>query len=306
MSAKTTGTTQQGGLYAPRSRASEDNTDLLGPEAVESPLATGGPWARAETKILPVVGVLVLLAVWQGVASVLGPYKLPALSSLWPQVITDLWKNRVLEAQGGGSHGLAPDILYTTESTLSGGALGVLLGLFVGLAIGRSYIVRGWLDWPIQLTRTIPPIAIIPFLVIWFGPTRIAQIGVVFFSTAVVLVVTTTSAIRNVDPIYSRRARTLGASDNRIFSTIILPAIVPEVLAGIRVAIGLAWGVEVVSEYAGAPAGMGTVFEKMIPYEALSVIIIGIFWVTVMAVIVDMLIVLTRQRLTRWLPRAAR
>ncbi|SRR5579875_278335 len=290
----------------PKGRVAEHNTDAVGAPGIGSRLAIARYWARAETKVLPLVGVLIFLGLWQTLASVLGPYKLPALTSLWPQVVTDLWKNRLLEAQGGGSHGLAPDIVYTIESTLSGGALGVCLGLFVGLAMGRSYIVRGWLEWPIQLGRTIPPLAIIPFLVIWFGPARSAQVGVVLFSTTVVVVVTTTAAIRNVDPIYSRRALTLGASSNRIFATIILPAIVPEVLAGIRVAIGLAWGVEVVSEYAGAPAGMGTVFEKMIPYEALAVIIVAIFWVTVMAVLVDLLIVLTRRRLTRWMPRASR
>jgi ABC-type nitrate/sulfonate/bicarbonate transport system permease component len=252
--------------------------------------------------IWPVVGVLAALAVWELVSGALGQSKLPSLASLWPDVIDNLHENTILEFQGGGSGGIWPHLMYTIEQTLIGTAIGVAIGVGLGLVIARWMLVRGLLEIPIEVLRTVPPLAAIPFLLIWFGPTRTAQLGLVAFYAAVMMVVTTVNAVGNLDPVHRRYARTLGASENDVFRSVVLPAILPDITGGIRVAVGVAWGIEVVSELAGAPKGMGQVFDKMISFQGLDVIIIGIFWVTVAAAIADLLLVLVMRRATRWTP----
>jgi ABC-type nitrate/sulfonate/bicarbonate transport system permease component len=264
--------------------------------------STGTSGRFSATDLLPALAVLAALGLWELAAGALGEQRLPSLGSLWPAVIDNLHENDILEFQGGGSDGIWPHLRYTIEQTLLGSAIGVVVGVGIGLVMTRWALARGLLDVPIQVLRTVPPLAAIPFLLIWFGPTRTAQLGLVAFYVAVMMVVTTVNAVGNLEPVYRRYALTLGASENRVFRSVVLPAILPDITGGIRVAVGVAWGIEVVSELAGAREGMGQVFNKMISFQGLDVIVIGIFWVTVAAVIADLLLLLIVRRATRWTP----
>jgi taurine transport system permease protein len=253
-------------------------------------------------QVWPAIGVAGFLALWQGLATILGPYRLPSPVSLWPDVLVDLHSNFVLEYQGGGSHGIWPHLLYTIQETVIGSAAGISIGVGMGLAMTRWRLFGSLMEVPIELLRTVPPLAAIPFALLWFGPTRGAQTAIVVYFTATMLTITTLTAAANVNPLYKRFAQTLGATENRIFRNVILPAILPEITGGIRVAVGVAWGTEIVSELAGAPMGMGQVFIKMVTFNQLDVIIIGIFWVAVAASLLDLVIVLTLRYINRWMP----
>jgi ABC-type nitrate/sulfonate/bicarbonate transport system permease component len=275
------------------------NVTSSNPEAGSTGLGT-----MAARILLPVLGLVLMLAAWTGVAMLLGPRRLPSPLDLWPSVFTDLTSNKILEFQGGGSNGILPHLLYTIRQTLLGSALGALLGVAIGLATGRFAWWRAFAQLPIGMLRAIPPLAAVPFTILWFGPSPMAQIGVVVFYAALMMTVTTATAIANLDPLQQQFARTLGASENHIFRTVVLPAIVPEIVGGLRVAVGLAWGIEVVSELAGSPLGMGQVFSRMVSFQELGVIIVGIFWVTVAAAITDGAIIAMSRTITRWVPRS--
>lgn len=253
--------------------------------------------------VLAAIGLLITLAVWAGVASLLGPQRLPSPLALWPSIFTDLTSNKILEFQGGGSNGILPHLLYTIRQTLLGSALGAIIGVGIGLGAGRSEWFRAFIQLPIGFLRAVPPLAAVPFAVLWFGPAPAAQLGIVVFYVALMMVVTTDTAIANLDPLQQQFARTLGASENRVFGTVVLPAIVPDIVGGLRVAVGLAWGIEVIAELAGSPLGMGQVFSRMVSFQELRVIIIGILWITFAAAITDALIVFVSRAATRWVPR---
>ncbi|HLL49320.1 MAG TPA: ABC transporter permease subunit [Thermomicrobiales bacterium] len=248
------------------------------------------------------LGVVLAAAVWQTAAARLGPYRLPPLETILPQVFPLLRESTLLEFQGGGSEGLWPHLRHTILFTLAGSAVGVTVGIVTGLAMARWGRFRTAAELPIEVLRTIPPLAAIPFFLIWIGTTPLGQLMMVGFYTFVMLVVTTLNAAANVDPIYPRFAATLGADQNRIFRTVIFPAMVPTIAGGIRVAVGVALGVQVVAELMGGRQGMGQVFSMMISFQALDVIIVGIFWIAVAAVIIDLVLVWCIRRLTRWTP----
>jgi ABC-type nitrate/sulfonate/bicarbonate transport system permease component len=136
----------------------------------------------------------------------------------------------------------------------------------------------------------------------WFGPTQTAQLTMMAFYCFFMLLINTVSAIANVNPVYVNYASTLGASKAQVYRTIILPAIIPELVGGIRVAIGVSWGIQIVTELMGAQQGMGQVFSMAMPMQALDLIIAGILWITLLAATTDLLFVWVARGVTRWVP----
>jgi ABC-type nitrate/sulfonate/bicarbonate transport system permease component len=248
------------------------------------------------------IGVVAAAAIWEIAAARLGPYRLPPLEVIVPQFFPLLTESKLIEFQGGGSRGLWPHLRHTILFTLIGSALGISLGLLVGLAMARWARFRAILEVPVELMRTVPPLAAIPFLLIWIGTTPLGQVLMVGFYTFVLMTVTTLNAAANVDPIYAQFAATLGADRTHAFRTAVMPAMVPTVTGGIRVSVAIALGVQVVAELMGGRNGMGQVFSMMISFQALDVIIVGILWIAVAAVIMDFVLVRVMRRLTRWAP----
>jgi ABC-type nitrate/sulfonate/bicarbonate transport system permease component len=117
------------------------------------------------------------------------------------------------------------------------------------------------------------------------------------------MIINTVSAVANTSPIYTDYARTLGASKVRVYWTVILPAIVPELIGGIRVVIGVSWGIQIVTELMGAQQGMGQVFSMAIPMQALDLIIASILWITLLAAATDLLFLVVARAFTRWMPK---
>jgi ABC-type nitrate/sulfonate/bicarbonate transport system permease component len=248
------------------------------------------------------LGILIALLVWELAAHALGPYRLPSLAVIVSQLFPLLTESQTLSFQGGGSDGYWPHLLHTIGFTLAASAIGVVSGVTFGLAMSRSVWFRAVTEVPVELLRTIPPLAAIPFILIWIGPGNPAQILMVSYYVFVMMVVTTLNAAANVAPILPTFAATLGASDNRIFRTVILPAMTPTVVGGIRVAVGVAWGVQIVAELMGGRYGMGRVFSAMISFQALDAIVVGIIWISLAAAVVDLILVVSIRRITRWTP----
>jgi ABC-type nitrate/sulfonate/bicarbonate transport system permease component len=136
----------------------------------------------------------------------------------------------------------------------------------------------------------------------WFGPNTTAQLSMLIFYCFIMLVVNTTEAIKNVDPVYSKFAYTLGAPRGRVFRNVILPATVPELVGGIRVIIGVSWGIQIVAELMGSPKGLGQVFSMSVSLQALDIIIPGIMWIALLAYIVDQFFIRVAGFMTRWAP----
>lgn len=259
---------------------------------------------RYEFNFLSIVGLGLFVALWWWAALKLGRTRLPAPDEVLARLLTSVTFARELVIQGGGKHGLYPHLWYTFTRTILGTAIGASFGILVGLAMGWNEKLHDFLNASMEAIRTIPPLAAAPFFLMWFGPTPGAQLGMLVFYCFLLLVVNTTSAIRNVSPVYIQFAMTQGATRGQVFRSVVLPAIVPELVGGIRVAIGVSWGIEIVTEMLGAPRGMGQVFAMLLSLQALDLIVVGIVWIAVMAVVVDLIFTRFARYITRWMPAA--
>lgn len=194
-------------------------------------------------------------------------------------------------------------ILTTVIMTLSGFGVGVAFGTISGLVMAFSKTIRELLGTIFDFMRPVPVFALIPLFILWFGIGRAPQIALIALGTSVVLGVTTLEAIRNVPTIYIRAALTLGANRRRIYSTVIVPYIIPHLIGAIRVAAAASWGLDVAAEFMGSQQGLGYLIILQQTYLRTAGIILLVIIYSTLAVIMDSIIAYLEKRITRWTER---
>ena len=211
----------------------------------------------------------------------------------------------VWKSLAGMYHLLPKAILTTVAMTLTGFGIGVAFGTVSGLVMAYSKIIRDLLGTVFDFTRPVPVFALIPLFILWFGIGRAPQIALIALGTSVILGVTTLEAIRNVPVIYIRAALTLGADRQKIYSTVIVPYIVPHLIGAIRVAAAASWGLDVAAEFMGSQAGLGYLIILQQTYLRTAGIILLVAIYSILAVAMDFAIALLERRITRWTERRA-
>ena len=185
--------------------------------------------------------------------------------------------------------------------------VGLVLGSGAGLAVGLlmtwSAPVERVLDPLIELVRPIPPIALIPFLILWFGIGDLPQLFLVALGCFMVIVVTTVVSVRNVPPVYARAARSLGASDAEVYRTVYLPAIVPALLAGLRVAAATGFGLTAAAEYLGAEGGLGYLIRNARTVLQTEAVMLAAILLGLESLLTDLFIRYRTFKRTAWVPR---
>jgi len=195
------------------------------------------------------------------------------------------------------------DHLSITALRVFGGTLsGVLVGVGLGILMGWSQTFRRVFEPSLHFIRQAPLLALIPLFLIWFGGTETSRYMYVMFGIFIILVVNTLNAIRNIPPVYGQFGQTLGASRGQVFRKIIVPAILPEVLGGIRMGFALGWAMTLGAEYIAAQKGLGRimVLSEYFMYTGRMIIIVFLFML--FAFIVDRVIVYIFNKWLRWMP----
>jgi ABC-type nitrate/sulfonate/bicarbonate transport system permease component len=194
-------------------------------------------------------------------------------------------------------------ILTTVIMTMTGFAIGVTLGTIIGLMMAYSKGIRDLLGTIFDFLRPVPVFALIPLFILWFGIGRAPQIALITMGTSMVLGVTTLEAIRNVPTIYIRAALTLGANRQEIYTTVIVPYIIPHLIGAIRVAAAASWGLDVAAEFMGSQQGLGYLIIMQQTYLRTAGIMLLVIVYSILAVITDTIIASVERRITRWTER---
>lgn len=138
-----------------------------------------------------------------------------------------------------------------------GFGLAVLLGVPIGLLLGWFQKAFFAFNPMIQVLRPISPIAWIPVAILWFGVDDRAPIFLIFLASVFPITVSAMAAVQNIHPVYIRAARNFGVGRLDLFRRVIFPATLPQVLTGIRIALGVAWLVVVAAEMIAVNSGLG-------------------------------------------------
>lgn len=242
-----------------------------------------------------------VLLVWWGAGLILGSVRLPSPLKVGKTFVSGFAVLPELVFLGR-TEGFGPHIYYTVMRTLIGALIGISLGAGIGLLMSQNETLRNLLELPVDMMRVTPSLVAIPFLLMWFGVSNVVGIGLVAIYCFFCIIINTLNAVRNIPLIYYQHAQTLGATKAQIFRKIILPAITPELIGGIRVALALSWGLAVVAELMGATFGIGKLIDMMATFFATEIIIAAILWISVIAFVVDQIIKYIFYRATKWLP----
>jgi ABC-type nitrate/sulfonate/bicarbonate transport system permease component len=195
------------------------------------------------------------------------------------------------------------DALATVSRVLFGFIVGTLLGLGLGLAMSYNKKVYYFFDPLVESIRPVPVIAMIPFFLMWFGIGEVGKLLLITLGVFAIIVVSTVEAIKNVPKIYVLAAQTLGASKLQLFRTVLVPAIVPQLIGPMRVAAALSFTLVVAAEFMGANAGLGFRILEARRLFNTDVIMLGVVLIGILSAIADALIRRGAAYLTRWSER---
>ncbi|MBX3521825.1 MAG: ABC transporter permease [Xanthobacteraceae bacterium] len=197
------------------------------------------------------------------------------------------------------------DIWMSTQRVFLGVAAGITLAVPVGFVLGWYRQIRSFIDPLINFFRALPPIALIPLVVVYFGIGEFAKVVILFYASFFAGVIVMYEGIAQISPIYVRVAKTLGASDWEIFRKVIIPLTVPHMLTALRVALGVAWATLVASELIAAQQGLGALIQNASSFFQLDIIYVGIISIGFIALAMDLAIRAVTRRLVSWQDRIA-
>lgn len=198
---------------------------------------------------------------------------------------------------------LLQDIWASTRRVFIGVSLGTACAVPVGFVLGWYRRVRTFIDPVINFFRALPPIALIPLVIVYFGVDELAKTVILFYASFFAGVIVMYEGISQISPLYVRVARTLGATDAEIFAKVIVPLTVPHILTALRVALGVAWATLVASELIAAQRGLGALIQNASSYFLLDVIYVGIICIGVIALLMDLALRLISARMVAWQER---
>jgi ABC-type nitrate/sulfonate/bicarbonate transport system permease component len=190
----------------------------------------------------------VFLAVWEAAsrAGLLDP-----LFASSPSLIAA----KFAEMVGDGS--LWPHVSATAWVMAAGFGLALVVGVPLGLLMGRSELINATLEPFIAALYASPQVAFLPLLIIWLGIGFGSKVALVFVGSVIIMIINTETGVAQVDPRLIETARSFTASERQVLTKIVLPAALPFILAGMRLAIGRALVMVVVAEIYASNRGLG-------------------------------------------------
>ena len=192
------------------------------------------------------------------------------------------------------------DMLASLQRVVIGFAIGGGLALPLGLVMGASDSFYKFFNPLLQVLRPIPPIAYIPLSILWFGLGNPPAYFLISLGAFFPVLVNTISGVRNVDGIFLRAARNLGARGFTMFWRVILPAATPYILTGVRVGIGVAFIVVIVAEMIAVNSGLGYRILEAREFFWSDKIIAGMMSIGLLGLGLDTLMEKLNAYLLRW------
>ncbi len=182
--------------------------------------------------------------------------------------------------------------------------LGALVGIPLGYAMGLSGWFRGWFDPIVEFMRPVPPLALIPLVIIWFGIWETGKIVLLFLAALWIMTIAARAGVSGVNISKIHAAYSLGASKAQIMRYVIVPNSLPEIFTGARVAMGVCWGTVVAAELVAAQKGAGMMIIAASKFQLTDIVILGIVLIGIIGYGIDILMRKAENFLVPWKGRS--
>ena len=218
---------------------------------------------------------------------------LPSPDAVWNRLV-EVWRD------GYQNVTLGEHLSYSLFRVIVGFALGALVGIPLGYAMGLSDWFRGWFDPIVEFMRPVPPLALIPLVIIWFGIGEQGKIILLFLAALWIMAIGARSGVSGVRISKVHAAYSLGASKTQILRHVIIPNSLPEIFTAARVAMGVCWGTVVAAELVAAEKGVGKMIVAASKFQATDIVVMGIILIGIIGFGIDVLMRKTEKWLVPW------
>jgi len=195
---------------------------------------------------------------------------------------------------------LMENLGWSLFRVVMGFTLGSLVGIPLGYAMGLNDWFRGWFDPIVEFMRPVPPLALIPLVIIWFGIWEQGKISLLFLAALWIMTISSRSGVSGVNITKVHAAYSLGASKFQILARVIVPNSLPEIFTGARVAMGVCWGTVVAAELVAAEKGAGKMIITASKFQQTDIVIMGIILIGVIGFGIDILMRYAEKTLVPW------
>jgi NitT/TauT family transport system permease protein len=251
-----------------------------------------GPTGRVAGKLfISCIGLVILAVLWQVLPSdhIVDPTFVTPFNkvcSTWWRMLQDgtLWSN--------------------TRASLVRAAVGfsaaIIVGVPLGLLIGANRRLAALLNPVLELFRNTAPLALLPVFILILGIGQTSKFVFIGYRCLFPILLNTISAVSTVDPLLSKSARSLGFNQVRIFQKVVLPASVPQVFTGIRLAGGYALLVLIAAEFVGANSGLGFLITNSEQNFQTPMMYAAIITVSAIGVLLNLVLLQIERRVSTW------
>lgn len=242
-----------------------------------------------------ILSVALFLALWQIAASRqwVDPLLLPSLTDI------GLTTGELL-ADGYRQVPLWQHIAVSLARALSAFAVAIVIGIPLGLMMGRSAALTAVLGPFVQFLRPLPKIALIPLAIVWLGIGEASKFFLIFIATFLSVVVGASAAAERISASRIRVAQTLGASRHQIFLRVVLPDALPELFTTVRLSIGIGWTSLIAAEMVAASSGLGWMVINASSYLRTDIVMLGILLLGGIGYLLDLFILGLQRLLVPW------
>ena len=240
-----------------------------------------------------------LLLWWAGTATIGGhgplvaPLFLPSPSSVYDTFLA-------LVQNGYQGKTLGQHLAISLFRFGVGFALTVLIAVPLGLWMGMNETIKAVLDPPIEITRPMPKLALLPLLIIWFGIGEVAKVVIIVLALFPILSISAMQSVRSIGRRKVQAAMALGASRSMIFRRVIFPASLPGIFTGIRVSIGIGVTMLVGAEMIATSSGIAYMAMSAADFLLTNVVLVGVLIMAVLGYTLDLLARAFENRVVHW------
>ncbi len=243
------------------------------------------------------LGIFLFLCIWYAAA------KFSKLGQIMPDPVTVFSQFFLAFIEPIGTKTMAMHILTSLRRMIIPYIFGGIAGVLTGVLMGWYKLCDSIFMPYIQMFRPIPPIAWIPLSIVWFGFGEGSKYFLIFLACFFTIALTTYNGVRSVDETLVRAARMLGAKDNQLFTTIVLPTTVPYIFSGLQVALGSAWATIVAAEMIRSSEGVGWLIVSGQDIGNMTQIMVGIVAIALTGLLITSIMRGVESKLCAWTVR---
>ncbi|MCM3712062.1 ABC transporter permease [Sporosarcina luteola] len=239
------------------------------------------------TALRRIIFIAMIAVIWEVTSrlSVLPDFMFPRLTQVLETLFNGLVNGQIVAAIG-----------KSMSRLLIGFAIAIVLGVIMGYLIWRYKLVEDTLGFLVTALQSIPSIVWFPLAIIWFGLNDFAILFIVTIGATWTMTVSATSGFRNVPTLYQRVAKTFGSTGLHFIRTVIMPASVPQLLSGLRIAWAFSWRALMAGELLGSGGGLGQLLETGRSLGQMDLVISVMIIIAVIGTIMDNVVFMRLER----------